>query len=88
MRWHPPMRVLTTEGEKWMENLPYGEASAVGQHWNAVRKALEGDDWPLLQMWGTTVGGHQLETDPLVIYVLGHQGEVNFDDLYGYGGQW
>ena len=83
------MRVLTTEGEKWLDGLSWQETSDVGRHWNAVQKVLEtGDEEPLRNMWGVTVGGFPLETDAMVIYVLGHRGELNFDDLYGEGGEW
>ena len=82
------MRVLTTRGQRWMD-LDDEAATVVARHWNAVRRFLEtGEEQPLLDLSPYRIGGQRLETDPMVIYALGHRGELNFDDLYGEGGEW
>lgn len=82
------MRVLTTRGQRWMQ-LDDGAASVVARHWNEVRRFLEtGDEQPLLDFSQYLIDEQHLETDPMVIYALGHRGELNFDDLYGEGGEW
>ena len=83
------MWTLTTDGLRDLKDLTPSEASTVGSHWNAVQRVLEtGDETQLGPFIGVTVGGHVLETDTMTIYLLGHRGDLNFDDLYGDGGEW
>jgi hypothetical protein len=79
----PPIRVLTAGGVRFLTGLTAAEATTVGLHWNAVRSYLEyGDDRKLVQFINVRVGGHALETDPLVIEWHALRGDVRFESIY------
>ncbi len=84
-RWNTPgaLRVLTVDGLEFLTELSPEEASAVGHHWNAVRRYLEtGDLYPLYQMHGAIVGGKELETRIEVIEWQAMRGDVSFESIY------
>jgi hypothetical protein len=79
----PPIRVLTASGITFLTWLTATEATAVGQHWNAIRTYLEyGDETKLAQFLNIRVAGHQLETDPDVIEWHAIRGDVRFESIY------
>jgi len=54
-----PLRVLTTAGLRFLGGLSDAQASAVGRHWNAVRRYLDfGEDNDLADFDGQDVAGH------------------------------
>ncbi len=58
-------------------------ASAVGEHWSAVRHYLEtGDDSRLRKLRGKRVAGITLETDPAAIDQWERRGELEIEDIY------
>jgi len=79
----PPIRVLTTQGQQFLPSLSDREATAVGRHWNAVRRYLEfGDDWDLAEFEGVMVGGYELETRANAIEWHAIRGDVRFESIY------
>ncbi len=82
-RSRPPMRVLTTAGLQFLPDLTDREASAVGRHWNALRRYLDyGDDSALTEFEQAEVGGYQLETDLDAIEGHAIRGDVRFESIY------
>ncbi len=84
-RWSTPvdLRVLTVDGLEFLTGLSPDEASAVGHHWNAVRRHLEyGDTYALNQMQGVMVGGKELETRIDVVEWHAMRGDVRFESIY------
>jgi hypothetical protein len=79
------VRVLTTRGLRFVSGLSKRDASAVGQHWNAVRRYLEtGEDHDLDELDRVQVGdGLRLETRTRRIETLAIRGEVSFESIYG-----
>ena len=78
------IRVLTTQGPGAVVGLSPAEASAVGRHWNAVRRYLEtGDDDDLASFEGVVVGGRELETRRNAVEYYAVRGEVTFESIYG-----
>lgn len=79
-----PIRVLTTHGLQYPSGLSDGEASAVGHHWNAVRRYLEtGVVDGLMELEGTEVAGMKLETRLAEIERHAIRGDVEFESIYG-----
>ncbi len=79
----PPVRVLTTDGLQFLPDLSESEASAVGRHWNAVRRYLDyGLDDELADFVDVSVAGHELETRPDVIEWHAIRGDVRFESIY------
>ncbi len=77
------LRVLTVDGLEFLTGLSPDEASAVGHHWNAIRRYLEtGDMYPLYQMHGAIVDGKELETRIEVIEWQAMRGDVSFESIY------
>jgi hypothetical protein len=78
------MRVLTTDGLRFLPDLSDREASVVGRHWNAVRRYLEtgavADVW---RMEGTVVAGMRLETNLAEIEYHAIRGDMQFESMYG-----
>ncbi len=82
-RSRPPIRVLTTAGLQFLPDLTEREASAVGRHWNALRRYLDhGDDFQLAEFEQVEVGGYQLETDVSAIEWHAVRGDVRFESIY------
>jgi len=78
------MRVLTTDGLQFTVDLSDGEASAVGHHWNAIRRYLEtGAVDGLMELEGTEVAGMRLETRLAEIERHAIRGDVEFESIYG-----
>ncbi len=78
------MRVLTTDGLRFLPDLSDREASAVGHHWNAIRRYLEtGAVDGLMELEGTEVAGMKLETDLTEIERHAIRGDVEFESIYG-----
>ncbi len=79
-----PIRVLTTHGLQYPSDLTDGEASAVGRHWNAIRRYLEtGAVVELMELEGTEVVGVRLETRLVEIEHQAIRGNVEFESIYG-----
>ncbi len=79
-----PIRVLTTHGLQYPSDLNDGEASAVGRHWNAIRRYLEtGAVVELTELEGTKVAGMRLETRIAEIEHHAIRGNVEFESIYG-----
>jgi len=79
-----PIRVLTTHGLQFTVDLSDGDASAVGHHWNAIRRYLEtGAVDGLMELEGTEVAGMKLETDLTEIERHAIRGDVEFESIYG-----
>ncbi len=79
-----PIRVLTIHGLQYPSSLSDGEASAVGRHWNAVRRYLEtGVVVELMELEGTEVAGMRLETRLAEIEHHAIRGDVEFESIYG-----
>jgi hypothetical protein len=87
------IRVFTTEGVVFLDDLSEAERSLVGTHWNAVGRLLEtGDEGPLSVLNYTyragsgghppTVGGHELEFDLDRIEAEAARGDVRFESIY------
>ena len=76
------MRMLTTEGvvDLYVDNID--SASLIGQHWNAVQRALEGDPSELEEFEDWTIRGHAFMTDPDQIERLARIGELDIEDIY------
>jgi hypothetical protein len=78
-----PLRVLTTTGVQVVSHLSDRDASAVGRHWNAVRRYLDfGEDNDLADFDGEDVAGHELETRLDAIEWHAIRGEIRFEDIY------
>jgi len=78
------MRVLTTDGLQYPAGLSDREASAVGRHWNAIRRYLEtGAVVELMGIEGTEVAGMVLETRLTQIERHAIRGDVEFESIYG-----
>ncbi len=79
-----PIRVLTTDGLQFVANLSDDEASAVGRHWNVIRRYLEtGAVDEVWRMEGTVVAGMRLETNLVEIEYHAIRGDVQFESMYG-----
>lgn len=79
----PAVRVLTTRGVQFLPGLSDREATAVGRHWNAVRRYLDhGYDEDLPEFEGVDVDGHELETRENAIEYWAVRGEIHFEDIY------
>jgi hypothetical protein len=79
----PPIRVLTTQGVKFVGGLSDRDASTVGAHWNAVRRYLDtGEDYQLAGFDDVEIDGEVLETGIDAIEYWAIRGEVRFDDIY------
>ncbi len=77
------LRVLTVDGLEFLTGLSPDEASAVGHHWNAIRRYLEyGDTGNLDRLQHHTVAGRQLETRIAVIERHAVRGDVGFESIY------
>ena len=78
------MRVLTTDGLRFLPDLSDREASAVGRHFNAIRRYLEtGAVVELMELEGTEVAGNVLETSLTQIEHHAIRGNVEFESIYG-----
>lgn len=79
----PPLRVLTTGGLQFLTGLSNREATAVGRHWNAVRRYLDyGEDHDLAEFDGAEVAGYPLETRTDAIEWHALRGDVRFESIY------
>jgi hypothetical protein len=79
----PQVRVLTTHGVRFLPGLSGRDATAVGRHWNAVRRYLDyGEDHQLGEFEGVEVAGVELETRLGAIEYWAIRGEVRFEDIY------
>ncbi len=79
----PPIRVLTTDGLQFLPDLSESEASAVGCHWNTVRRYLDyGLDDELAAFADVTVAGYALETRLDVLEWHAIRGDVRFESIY------
>lgn len=82
------MRVLTSEGPKWLDVDSYSDASDIGSYWNAVRKFVNsGDDSGLWAFEGQVVEGEELLTDLDDIEYWAQVGELEFEDIYDDDGE-
>jgi hypothetical protein len=77
------IRVLTTRGAQFLTGLTRDQASAVGRHWNAVRRYLDtGQDFQLGEFDDVDIDGETLETGIDAIEYWAIRGEVQFEDIY------
>ncbi len=75
--------MLTTQGLEFLPNLTDREASAVGRHWNAVRRYLDyGYDAELAEFEGIEVGSFELETRTNAVEWHAVRGDVRFESIY------
>jgi hypothetical protein len=76
-----------SEGELGVVEVDPAEASLLGEYWNAVGHYWRtGDTTRLDALYGESVAGVVLETDPDVIDEFGRRGEFDFDSIYYLGG--
>ena len=82
-----PMRMLTTSGvEVAAVEVGSDAASAIGQHWNAVKHFLHtGDTSVLTPFAGSRILRYQFEVDPAKIERWAMRGELDFEDPYEQG---
>jgi hypothetical protein len=78
-----PIRVLTKHGVQFLTGLTPRQASAVGRHWNAVRRYLDsGNEHDLAEFDYVEIDGETLETGIDAIEYWAIRGEVQFEDIY------
>jgi hypothetical protein len=87
---HPDqqMRLLTHDGIIATDVPRGGQASTVGQYWNAVGTFLAtGDVKPLAAFRDVEINGYRLLTDPDAIESWAAFGEPDFEDIYNETGR-
>jgi hypothetical protein len=76
------MRVFTNNGVKILGVSDDQERSTVGLHWNAIKSFLGGEVDALEPFEDEKVAGRRLQTDPDEITTWGHQGDIDWEDIY------
>lgn len=81
------MKMLTTSGVEVLSIERGSEAaSAIGQHWNAVKNFLHTGDTSELEPFSLTrIPGYKFATDPDWIVRWATRGELDFEDIYESG---
>jgi hypothetical protein len=81
------IRMLTTSGVEVLPVEVFSDtASAIGQHWNAVKHFLHTGDISVLQPFQSSrIGPYRFETDPDKIERWAMRGELDFEDIYETG---
>ena len=82
------MRMLTASGvEVVAADFGSDAASAIGQHWNAVKQFLHTGDTSVLEPFSSIrIGSHRFAVDPAWIERWAARGELDDDDIYESGG--
>ena len=79
------MDMITNDGVKEVMPRSWDEASAIGRHHAAALAYLADEPHAAARLAdydGAWAGGHEFETDPDVIELLGIEGEIDPWDIY------